>query len=40
MPQVFQGGWSPQIMPACNMILPNDFANPNMGAMGGGYPGM
>jgi len=41
MPSVFQSGWSPQLMPACNLAIQNSFGNPNLNAMGGGggYPG-
>jgi hypothetical protein len=40
MPQVFQNNWSPQVMPMTNLELPNNFANFNLNAMGGGggYP--
>lgn len=40
MPQLFQTNWTPQVMPMTNMVLPNNFANFNMAAMGvsNGYP--
>jgi hypothetical protein len=41
MPQVFQSNWSPQIMPATNMVLPNNFLNAAINTMGGQqYPPM
>lgn len=27
MPQVFQTNWAPQVMPAANLALTNNFAN-------------
>ena len=37
MPNVFQQNWAPQQMPATNLALSNNFANYNLGQMGGGY---
>jgi hypothetical protein len=34
MPSVFQSNWAPQIMPATTFILPNNFNNFNLNAMG------
>jgi hypothetical protein len=41
MPSTFTQNWSPKVMPMINMVLPNNFANFNMGAMGAPnmYPG-
>ena len=33
-----QQSWQPQIMPQTNMVLPNNWGNPNIAGMGGGYP--
>lgn len=38
MPNVFQQNWAPQQMPMTNMALSNNFANYQLGQMGGGYP--
>lgn len=39
-PMFGQSSWQPQQMPMTNMVLPNDFNNFNINAMGGGggYP--
>lgn len=33
MPMMFQQNWSPQVMPATNFVLQNNFNNPNISNM-------
>jgi hypothetical protein len=42
MPSLFNNNWAPKVMPMTNMVLPNNFANFNINAMGqpNMYPGM
>lgn len=34
MPPLFQNNWAPKVMPMTNMVLPNNFGNFNLDAMG------
>lgn len=34
MPALFQNNWAPKVMPMTNMVLPNNFGNFNLNAMG------